>query len=76
MHDPLDITTLYRPTDEAELRLVIDSGYSVEYWIPAEAHDELNRHIVGPIRVIRAFIGSPPREVDVKVALAALPSDR
>lgn len=138
MHDPLHVTTLYRPTGEAELRLVIDSGFSawpdrlpeqpifypvtnedyavqiardwnatpqdmgfvtcfdvetayldrfdqkvvgdsrthLEYWIPAEDLDEFNRHIVGPIRVIRAFRGSPPHEVDMEAALAAVSSDR
>lgn len=134
MNDLPDTTTLYRPTGEAELRLVIASHFSawpdrlpeqpifypvtneiyavqiardwnatpqdtgfvtsfdvlttyldrfdrkvvgdsrthVEYWIPAEDLDEFNRHIVGPIRVIRAFTGSPPRETDVETALAAV----
>jgi hypothetical protein len=138
MHGPPDITTLYRPTGEAELRLVIASGFSawperlseqpifhpvtnedyavqiasdwnatprdigfvmsfdvetthlsrfdqkvvgdsrthVEYWIPAEDLDEFNHHIVGRIRVIRAFPGSPPREIDVAAALVALSPDR
>lgn len=138
MNGQPDITTLYRPTGEAELRLVIASGFSawperlpeqpifypvtnedyavqiardwnatpqdtgfvtsfdvetaylsqfdqkvvgdsrthVEYWIPAEDLDEFNHHIVGPIRVTRAFTGSPPREIDVEAALVAASSDR
>ncbi len=138
MNGQPDITTLYRPTGEAELRLVIASGFyawperlpeqpifypvtnedyavqiardwnatpqdtgfvtsfdvetaylsqfdqkvvgdsrtHVEYWIPAEDLDEFNHHIVGPIRVTRAFTGSPPREIDVEAALVAASSDR
>ncbi len=122
-----DITTLYRPTGEAELELVAESGFRrwpprlpeqpifypvtneayavqiardwnaaadatgyviefdvdsaylarfepqvvgdsrthIEYWVPAEDLDEFNEHIVGTIRVIRAFRGDPPIEVDV-----------
>ena len=29
------------------------------YWIPAEDLSEFNRHIVGPIQVVKSFQGSP-----------------
>lgn len=56
--------------------MVGDSRTHVEYWIPAEDLDEFNNHIVGPIRVIRAFAGSPPHEVDVETALAVISPGR
>jgi len=31
-----------------------------EYWIPAEALEEFNSNIVGPIQVIRRFAGAQP----------------
>ena len=122
-----DTTTLYRPTGEAELALVAESGFTrwpprlpeqpifypvtneeyavqiardwnattdatgyvtefevvsdylaryptqvvgdsrthVEYWVPAEDLEEFNAQIIGEIRVIRAFRGDPPVEIDV-----------
>jgi hypothetical protein len=124
-----DVTTLYRPTGEAELALVSESGYTawperlpeqpffypvaneeyavqiardwnagrnsngyvtefdvetpylarfeprvvgdsrthVEYWVPAEELTEFNAHLVGRIRVTRAFRGDPPVEVPVDI---------
>jgi len=37
-----------------DVRVVGDSSHR-EYWIPAESLEELNRNILGPIEVIRAF---------------------
>ena len=46
-------------------QVVGDSRTHVEYWVPAEELDEFNSHIVGEIRVIRAFRGDPPVEIEV-----------
>jgi thioesterase domain-containing protein len=63
---------LYRPTGLRELQLAARSGWRAwpprlpeqpifrsheELWDPAEELDELNRHIVGEIRVIESFAG-------------------
>ncbi|MFD6220869.1 ADP-ribosylation/crystallin J1 [Nocardia asteroides] len=32
----------------------------LEYWIPAEELDEFNRHLVGPITVVRRFPSDAP----------------
>jgi hypothetical protein len=37
----------------------------VELWVPAEELAEFNAHLVGPIRITRAFRGDPPVEVGV-----------
>ena len=37
----------------------VGSKNHLEYWIPAEQLDEFNRHIVGGIRVIAEFKGTP-----------------
>lgn len=132
MNDAQATTTLYRPTGEAELRLLADSRYRAwpprlleqpifypvtneeyavqiardwnatseetgfvtvfevgaeylaqfdrqvvgdaavhtEYWIPSEQLEEFNANIVGPIRVVRAFRGTPPTEVSIDAELA------
>lgn len=46
-------------------QVVGSSRTHVEYWVPAEELAEFNVHIVGEIRVIRAFRGDPPVEIDV-----------
>lgn len=46
-------------------QVVGDSRTHVEYWIPADELQEFNAHIVGRIRVIRAFRGEPPVEVSI-----------
>jgi hypothetical protein len=40
--------------EQFEIKKVGGSAH-LEYWIPAEALDEFNRHIQGEIRVIRQF---------------------
>lgn len=46
-------------------KVVGDSRTHVEYWVPADELDDFNRHLVGPIRVLRAFRGDPPVEIDL-----------
>jgi hypothetical protein len=51
-----------------EQRVVGDSRTHVEYWIPADELGAFNAHIVGRIRVVRAFRGDPAKEIDVDVS--------
>ena len=44
----------------------------VEYWIPAEELNEFSSHIVGEIRVIRAFRGDPPVGVAVRAEVVTV----
>jgi hypothetical protein len=36
---------------------VVGAAHHKELWVPAERLTDLNRHLTGPIRVIRAFYG-------------------
>lgn len=53
-------------------QVVGDAAVHTEYWIPAEQLEEFNGHIVGEIRVLRAFRGAPPIEVSAESELAAV----
>jgi hypothetical protein len=37
----------------------VGSSLHLEYWIPAEALEEFNRHIVGGIEVIAEYMSAP-----------------
>lgn len=54
-----------RYLEQFQPQVVGDGSVHVEYWIPADRLEEFNSHIVGKIRVIRAFRGDPPVEVPV-----------
>jgi hypothetical protein len=47
--------TLSRPVGPKGLKLIAESGYSKEYWIPAEELNEFNASIVGTIEVVAEF---------------------
>ena len=55
-------------------QVVGDASVHTEYWIPAEQLADFNAHMVGVIKVVRAFRGSPPTEVPVDSEVARVVS--
>ncbi len=68
-HGQTGFVTEFDVEDDFLLRYPVQtvgqSGVHVELWVPAEELAEFNAHLVGPIRVTRAFRGDPPLEINV-----------